>query len=222
MASNDLNENRIKFEVKKELMLSIRRDLKNEIQVETNLPKCRQCRTECPSENFLKFFRIYQCGTIICLDCLAINNGVNYPYKINGHNFRFNTNNIAEIVLDKICAELPTFCKNEKFGCKAILMAENMLEHENECLFRKINCPYLVCTETVTFLGLLNHLERSHIFSTKAKLYSTEFKITEKFSENWQNPFNIPVTQIIAFDKTFFRSWKYSRWYYVSMDLCFG
>ena len=57
-------------------------------------------------------------------------------------------------------------CANTKHGCKEVL-AENALEdHESECIFRLVLCPFNAmlneCEAEVTFKDVIQHFEKQH------------------------------------------------------------
>ena len=50
-------------------------------------------------------------------------------------------------ICDILLPQLPKFCKYEKNGCEEIRMKEDMINHEQECVFREVSCPDLSCKE---------------------------------------------------------------------------
>ena len=48
-----------------------------------------------------------------------------------------------ENLVRKLMKSLPQPCVNSKFGCKEIIMAEDMLNHEPICDFQKVYCVML-------------------------------------------------------------------------------
>jgi hypothetical protein len=64
-----------------------------------------------------------------------------------------------------VLKELPTQCKFTPNGCQVIIVLKNLEVHEVTCVYRVIKCPFLLrCRqdETVTFIGLGEHLEAKH------------------------------------------------------------
>lgn len=61
-----------------------------------------------------------------------------------------------------LATQLPFECKNTRFGCKQILMPDELFQHEDNCLDQPINCADLTCQETVGFLSYLDHFEARH------------------------------------------------------------
>ena len=49
-------------------------------------------------------------------------------------------------------------CKNQGRGCPEILESESMIEHQEECIYRLIECPFSMCCEQVQYREFLDHL----------------------------------------------------------------
>ena len=101
-------------------------------------------------------------------------------------------------------------------------MDEEMIEHESECVYRKIHCPDLFygCGQSVTYIGLLDHLAQIHPGNKNVFNDVKTFKVKGKIPQGGQS---IPFTKITAFDKTFFevgfvQNQVIYRWIYILGD----
>jgi len=106
-------------------------------------------------------------------------------------------------ISNQILQQLPFECKNTRFGCKEILMAKEILEHEKNCLYRAINCPVLNCFSTdLAYLSLNDHIEKCH--KDGMKCFENKLKIQIKIGSNLENGYIGPPTKIDAFNRSFF------------------
>ena len=91
----------------------------------------------------------------------------------------------SHIQLQTLRTHLPAFCSNKDRGCQEILMKEEMISHEKECVYRPINCPDLKCTAKVTYHGLLDHFTEVHKdYISMDALKKKKFLITCKIGVN--------------------------------------
>jgi len=151
MASADENVERIKleakFEAKKELLLSIK-------GLQTFI------RKPCYSAEEV---RCHKCNRSFWVKC-SMGMG---KVLVNSSDFP---------ILEKLMAQLPVYCKYEENGCQEILMKEDMIEHEQCCVYRPINCAHLKCTQKPTYSGLMDHLAEFH-----KEFYNFEFMEDKRF-----------------------------------------
>jgi hypothetical protein len=62
-----------------------------------------------------------------------------------------------------ILKEVPTKCKFNRNGCQVFIVLKELKVHEDDCVYRNIDCPFLDChDENVSFIGLDEHLEANH------------------------------------------------------------
>ena len=120
-------------------------------------------------------------------------------------------------ICDILLPQLPTFCKYEKNGCEEIQMKEDMVNHEQECVFREIDCPKLSCMEKVTYMSLMDHLGNAH--KNCQNIVSEKFKLNPKMAEVGK----FAPTRITAFKNTFFevgiiKDQQMFRWIYFYGD----
>eukprot|EP00093_Oithona_nana_P010013 10013.XXX_348729_349526_1 [CDS] Oithona nana genome sequencing. len=126
--------------------------------------------------------------------------------------------------LQTLKTHLPVFCSNKDRGCQEILMKEEMISHEKECVYRPINCPDLKCTAKVTYHGLLDHFTEVHKdYISMNALKKKKFLITSKIGVDLKPTELLPPTRITAFDRTFFevgiiKDQLMLRWIYILGD----
>ena len=116
-------------------------------------------------------------------------------------------------------ADTMTFkCTNESRGCKEIYGGKAMNEHEEECIFRLVQCPN-DCV--VQFHELLQHIDDQHDFKEisipKDRKCSTSLHLSEI-----EEGFNMP-SLIVKFDNRAFilqgillkddNSWMFTSWF---------
>lgn len=61
---------------------------------------------------------------------------------------------------EKLVALVPTLCKFNDNGCSMAMPLRKRLGHEQICTFRDVLCPY--CIKTITFSGMLDHVDTRH------------------------------------------------------------
>ena len=157
-------------------------------------------------------------------------NHANHHYCYgNGNYIKCNNYYIVELEkshtqLQTLRTHLPAFCSNKDKGCQEILMKEEMISHDQECVYRPINCPDLKCTEKVTYHGLLDHFTEVHKdYISMDALKKKKFLITCKIGVNLKPTELLPPTRITAFDRTFFevgiiKDQFMLRWIYILGD----
>ena len=64
-----------------------------------------------------------------------------------------------EKVLDKLQWH---YCSHFKHGCRDLVEARNLEDHEKTCIFRKINCPDFDCENQVLFKDINDHIINDH------------------------------------------------------------
>ena len=52
---------------------------------------------------------------------------------------------------------LPKRCKYD--DCTFEAMMPNIMKHEEDCLYRPVQCPDLKCNKKIPFIGVLDHIE---------------------------------------------------------------
>ena len=198
MASGNDNVERIKLEAKKELVRSIK-GLQS--YVEKSCGTVSVCQNPI-YENSYKFRKI--CGK----KC-------EQKFKVQGSDIP---------VLAKLMAQLPIYCKYEKNGCQGILMKEDMIDHEEVCVYRPINCADLKCTQKFIGMdsshGLMEHLTEVH--KGLDVIEKKKFLITTKIGADLKSAM-LATTQISAFNFTFFEVGVITdqfmfRWIYILAD----
>ena len=77
-------------------------------------------------------------------------------------------------VLDTVLVEFPVRCKFAKYGCEEILMKDELKNHEDDCQYYEVNCPYLFC-KSGNKMGFLSYLEHyNKAYNTKEELKPTK------------------------------------------------
>jgi len=151
MASADENVERIKFEAKKELLRSIK-GLQSSIEKSCDNVLC------CTNQYRDEYGDVASCyNRFKCKEKITVHN-IDIP------------------AVAKLMAQLPIFCKFEENGCQEILMKEDMIEHEQCCVYRPINCAHLKCTQKPTYSGFMDHLAEFH-----KEFYNFEFMEDKRF-----------------------------------------
>ena len=74
--------------------------------------------------------------------------------------FSFNRCELSEILRDT----LPIPCINACNGCQEALFKEALVEHEELCSYRNINCANLACTEKPVFKDYMDHFNAKHVW----------------------------------------------------------
>ena len=123
-------------------------------------------------------------------------------------------------VLKTLMAQLPIYCKYKSNGCQEILMKEDMIKHEQGCVYRPIFCADLNCTQTSTYHGLLEHITQVH--KGLDVIEKKKFIITSKVGVDLK-PEKLATTRISAFDFTFFEAGAITdqfmfKWIYILGD----
>merc|ERR1712156_365777 len=133
--------------------------------------QCHGCK-KVPAPNDLNR---YPCGQshYLCEDCRGDCNcgsriGVNVP------------SGIFKLLLES--SNLPWYCQNYPKGCREILEKENLKDHQDECIFRPVNCPHLHCEKKgeIAFKDIIDHVYDSDEH-TELKILVTEDEINTKF-----------------------------------------
>jgi len=145
-----------------------------------------------------------------------------YTCYFNGSNYQICPKSHTQ--LQTLKTHLPVFCSNKDKGCQEILMKEEMINHDQECVYRPINCPDLKCNAKVTYHGLLDHFTEVHKdYISMDALKKKKFLITSKIGVNLKPTELLPPTRITAFDRTFFevgiiKDQLMLRWIYILGD----
>merc|ERR1711974_91623 len=128
---------RAKFEFKKELFNEMRDDL-----------KCKTCDSMPRPDTKLWFC---QNGHAICNNCY-------------GGSKRCCAGGVSPSeVVQKLLKDLPIQCAWNGNGCNDVLTKDTLLQHEKNCVYRKINCPRIHCKDNVCFFNLMNHFDKKHV-----------------------------------------------------------
>merc|ERR1712062_814747 len=102
--------------------------------------------------------------------------------------------------LQTLMAQLPVYCKYKSYGCQEILMKEDMINHEQVCVYRPICCAICNCAG-YTYHGLMEHVTQVHkgldVIEQKKFII-----INSKMGA--LNSQKLAITRISAFDFTFF------------------
>ena len=53
-------------------------------------------------------------------------------------------------------------CKNSKGGCREFLEKDAMISHEQECIYRLVNCPDVICECNIPTHELIQHMETTY------------------------------------------------------------
>ena len=81
--------------------------------------------------------------------------------------------------LKQLLKDLPVYCPQYENGCREIFVqtqAENLDDHQQGCLFRKVFCPDLACKKKVLFKDVIEHLIQVHEMYQGKFLSATENK----------------------------------------------
>ena len=65
-------------------------------------------------------------------------------------------------------------CKNTKGGCREFLEKEAMISHEQECIYRLVNCPDLMCDSKVPFHELIQHIKTDKHVQKRSRSIDTK------------------------------------------------
>jgi len=73
-------------------------------------------------------------------------------------------------VVHQMLKDLPIYCPHYKTGCRQIFMEDKGLkdweDHQMECVFRQVNCPYTLCQDTndgnTVFKDIAEHFTSKH------------------------------------------------------------
>ena len=133
--------------------------------------------------------RWYKCiqGHFVCQDCVEVEGKNTCSFKckkpfIPGHC------KMTEALLN---AENMRFkCENLTRGCQETSGKENMIFHQDECIFRVVKCPRIFCKSKVPFHELLEHMEQNgdhskHAYERlgeKLRTCSTNGKLTDAWT----------------------------------------
>ena len=60
----------------------------------------------------------------------------------------------------KLLKDLPWFCGHYPFGCREILQKQRLENHERNCIYKPVFCPYLDCAQKMAFCQLSNHIKK--------------------------------------------------------------
>ena len=182
----------------------------------------REAVFEAKKEMLLSIEQTARANGAICTN--HVNYANHYCCYLNDHYYPCNNYNIKNTQLQTLRTHLPEFCSNKDKGCQEILMKEEMINHDQECVYRPINCPDLKCTEKVTYHGLLDHFTEVHKdYISMDALKKKKFLITCKIGVNLKPTELLPPTRITAFDRTFFevgiiKDQLMLRWIYILGD----
>jgi hypothetical protein len=131
----------------------------------------------------------YTCPKLhpVCQQCIGLTYqaGTNYPCKICNANFPVYKCDLAENLL--LC--LPTRCKFTINGCQVMIMLEDLLVHEDDCVYRNIRCSFLNCEDSVIFIGFHDHLKIKHESMIKLEKATTEDQIVVQAEQQPTAPF---------------------------------
>ena len=129
------NPKKIKFETQKEMLDEVADDVACSI--------CKIVPREIP-------LYVSPGGSIVCSTCKKANPEANFQQTD------------ATRALDKVLSNLPRACKFRKNGCKIAANLNSIEYHEEDCEYRDILCPYLICKETCPFKDFFNHMKSKH------------------------------------------------------------
>ena len=122
-----------KTEFKKELFLKIKDRL-----------RCFKCASLPRPESK---FELCSNGHTVCSKCSCCSKTI--PNNV-----------VNELLVD---LDLPYQCAFGKYGCEELLKKDDLSEHEECCVFRRINCPDVDCkAKDVGFLELSDHVQEKH------------------------------------------------------------
>ena len=199
MASRDVSLERIKLEVKKEMLLSIE-------GMATSIKKPVKSSEYC-QQKWRKGDMYFDGSYRTCRN--LVKSEVNLTVC-----------NSEIPVLQCLMAQLPVYCKYKSDGCQEILMKEDMANHEEGCVYRPTFCADLNCTQKSTYHGLMEHVTQVHKgldVIEKKKFVIINSKMGALNSQK------LATTRISAFDFTFFEVGTISgqlmfKWIYVLGD----
>jgi len=70
---------------------------------------------------------------------------------------------IPSLIVTKLLQDLPWMCQNYKNGCREINKDIEELEHHHEnCIFRRVLCPYFYCSSKVMIKNINTHMKIVH------------------------------------------------------------
>ena len=99
-------------------------------------------------------------------------------------------------------------------------MKEDMIDHEEVCVYRPINCADLKCTQKLTYHGFMEHFTEVH--KGLDVIEKKKFLITSKIGADLKSA-KLATTRISAFNFTFFEVGVVTdqfmfRWIYILGD----
>ena len=84
---------------------------------------------------------------------------------------------LAPVALEILLLELPRPCKFKKSGCKIAMELKSIEYHEEDCIFRDIQCFYNDCDEIHPYENLSEHLKSKHNFEIFGEKFRPVTKI---------------------------------------------
>ena len=119
-----------------------------DLQEEFQCPVCLKVPRSTP---------IYQCpqGHIHCKSC--------HPQLSRCPICRSEIGNIRNLILEKIIARLPRQCNFHEYGCLVEnQLPQDIIEHEEKCHFRTMNCLVKFCLHTYPICDAVQHFRTNH------------------------------------------------------------
>ena len=105
-------------------------------------------------------------------------------------------------------------CTNESRGCNEILSEKDMFFHENECLYRNVECLKATCNTKLPFHKLLGHMTKNNCFDSNSSSTNGKFVINynDLSEEMYTNGGFIEAPEKMVFDnRVFFLGGDQSR-----------
>ena len=142
--------------------------------------KCRICESGPKAEKF----EWYQCLSHhrICQDCKTGDTKELNKCPCG----RFISAEHSPIMEEMLKLETTRFkCKNTKGGCREFLEKEAMISHEQECMYRLVNCPDLICDSKVPFHQLIQHMKtKKHFYESHALAINDSKQLIVEIAES--------------------------------------
>ena len=85
----------------------------------------------------------------------------------------------------KLLEDLPWYCPHFVYGCQEIMSKDKLENHQSDCAYRPVFCPFYRCNEKLPFLKLNSHIEekcKNNFFTSKMETEHKYFMWTGKLS----------------------------------------
>lgn len=111
------------------------------------------------------------CNAVVCRQCIEKWKKKECILKCGGENY-----DMPSRILRDIIYSIVIFCKNRKQGCDVSLRIDYMKNHEMECDYDEIRCPFGECKEVDLRKNIMEHIETCEYNQIKCKFCNVLYK----------------------------------------------